>query len=173
MLLRAAHLDDVDGLASCIVASWLQAHQHQIPCRLWERRRRTWTVDVSASAWKRTLLDIAAQADARSHVLVATESEEIVGLVTGTVDDEGEGEVHALYIAPGHQRRGVGQQLLATSFETFRAAGASSAKIVVLEANLPARRFYERLGGCEAGSGEVHEEEEVVPAIVYTWSLNA
>jgi ribosomal protein S18 acetylase RimI-like enzyme len=172
MLIRAADLDDVDELASCIVTSWLQAHEHQIPLHLWQRRRENWTVDASAAAWKRTLLEIGAEAQLGSHVLVATESERIVGLVAGIVDDGGAGEVIALYVGPEHQHRGVGKRLLEASFDALSAAGASTVRIVVLAANLPARRFYERLGGSEAGSAEVDEDEEVLPAIVYTWFLD-
>jgi ribosomal protein S18 acetylase RimI-like enzyme len=172
MLVRDADLADVDGLASCIVASWLEAHHDQIPPELWERRRETWTVEVSAAAWNRTLLEIATEAAVRSHVLVATESEMIVGLVMGTMDESGEGEVDALYVAPDHQGRGVGRRLLSASFERLRAAGAENARVVVLAANAPARQFYEHMGGGEAGSAEIDEDGEVLPATAYSWPLN-
>ena len=172
MLVRDADLADADGLASCIVTSWLEAHQHQIPRDLWEHRRENWTVEVSAAAWNRTLQEIATEAAVRSHVLVATESEMIVGLVMGTVDNGGEGEVDALYVAPDHQGRGVGRRLLAASFERLRAAGAENARVVVLAANAPARQFYEHLGGSEAGSVELDEDDEVLPATAYLWRLN-
>jgi ribosomal protein S18 acetylase RimI-like enzyme len=176
MLVRDADLADVDGLASCIVASWLEAHQHQIPRELWERRRENWTVEVSAAAWNRTLQEIATEAAVRSHVLVATESESesemIVGLVMGTVNESSEGEVDALYVAPGHQGRGVGRRLLSASFEQLRAEGAENARVVVLAANAPARQFYEHLGGSEAGSVELDEDDEFLPATAYLWRLN-
>ena len=172
MLVRDADVADVDGLASCIVASWLEAHRHQVPRDLWEHRRDNWTVEVSAAAWNRTLLEIAAEAAVRSHVLVATELEMIVGLVMGTVNESGEGEVDALYVAPEHQGRGVGRRLLSASFERLRAAGAENARVVVLAANAPARQFYQHMGGSEAGSVEVDEDDEVLPATAYSWSLN-
>ena len=102
---------------------------------------------MSAAAWNRTLQEIATEAAVRSHVLVATESEMIVGLVMGTVNESGEGEVDALYVAPEHQGRGVGRRLLSTSFERLRAEGAENARVVVLAANAPARQFYEHMGG--------------------------
>jgi len=175
MLVRDADLADVDGLASCIVASWLEAHQHQLPRELWERRRENWTVEVSAAAWNRTLLEIATEAAVRSHVLVATESESemIVGLVMGTVNESGEGEVDALYVAPEHQGRGVGRRLLSASFERLRAAGAENARVVVLAANAPAQQFYEHMGGSEAGSVELDEDHELLPAIAYLWPLHS
>jgi ribosomal protein S18 acetylase RimI-like enzyme len=151
MLVRDADLADVDGLASCIVASWLEAHQHQVPRELWERRRENWTVEVSAAAWNRTLQEVATEAAVRSHVLVATESESesemIVGLVMGTVNESGEGEVDALYVAPGHQGRGVGRRLLSASFERLRAAGAENARVVVLAANAPRPAVLRTHGG--------------------------
>jgi len=173
MLVRDADRADVDGLASCIVTSWLQAHRHQVPHDLWERRREDWTVDVSAAAWDRTLAEIAASARVRSHVLVATDSATVVGLVMGTVGDHRDGEVNALYVLPEHQGRGVGRQLLLASFDRLWATGARSVSIVVLAANAPARRFYERMGGSEAGPAEVEEDDDFLPAVAYTWPLNA
>ena len=142
---------------------------------LWERRRENWTVEVSAAAWNRTLLEIATDAAVRSHVLVATESESaemIVGLVMGTVNGSGEGEVDALYVAPEHQCRGVGRRLLSASFERLRAAGVENARVVVLAANAPARQFYEHMGGSEAGSVELDEDDELLPATAYLWRLH-
>jgi len=172
MEVRTADLNDADGLASCIVPTWLEAHRNQIPHHLWNRRQQTWTVDVSASAWKRLLSGIDSEAESRSHVVVATESEMIVGLVAGTVDGDGHGEVSALYVLPRHQRRGVGRRLLSSSLETLFDAGASSVSVVVLEANAPARQFYENLGGIEVGSTDVDEDNEVLPAVIYRWTLD-
>ena len=95
-----------------------------------------------------------------------------MGLVAGTADDDGRGEVSALYVLPGHQRRGVGRRLLSTSFETLLNAGASSVSVVVLEANAPAQQFYENLGGSEVGSTDVDEDDEVLPAVIYRWTLD-
>lgn len=172
MEVRIADPNDADGLASCIVPTWLKAHRDQIPRHLWNRRQQTWTVDVSAAAWERLLFGIASEAESRSHVIVAIESGMIVGLVAGTVDDDGQGEVSALYVLPGYQRRGVGRRLLSTSFETLLNAGASSVSVVVLEANAPARQFYENLGGSEVGSTEVDEDDEVLPAVICSWTLD-
>jgi len=171
MEVRTADPDDADGLASCIVPTWLEAHRDQIPSHLWNRRQQTWTVDVSASGWKRLLTAIASEAQSRSHVIVATESEMIVGLVAGTVDDDRQGEVNALYVLPHHQRQGVGRRLLLSSFESLLNAGASSVSVVVLGANAPARQFYEDLGGSEVGSTQVDEDDEVLPAVIYRWAL--
>ena len=172
MEVRTAGLDDAQGLASCIVPSWLEAHRHQIPNHLWDRRRRNWTEDVSAAAWRRTLAEIATEAPARSHVLVATESEAIVGLAAGTVNGANAGAVEALYVVPAHQRGGVGRRLLEASFDALRSAGASSVSIVVLAANVPARRFYERVGGREVGATDVDEDGVALPAVTYEWALD-
>jgi ribosomal protein S18 acetylase RimI-like enzyme len=88
------------------------------------------------------------------------------------VNESGEGEVDALYVAPEHQGRGVGRRLLSASFERFRAAGAENARVVVLAANAPARQFYELMGGSEAGSVELDEDHELLPATAYLWPLH-
>lgn len=171
MEITTADLDDVEGLASCIVPAWLEAHRDQIPNHLWQRRREDWTIEVSAAAWKRTLAEIASEPETRSHVLVTTELGAIVGLVAGTLEGDDRGQVDALYVMPSHQRQGVGRRLLSASFEALRSAGASHVRIVVLAANAPARRFYESVGGHQVGLAEVEEDDELLPAVVYEWPL--
>ncbi len=56
------------------------------------------------------------------------------------------GEVFALYVDPQMQGRGVGRALLARSFAELERHGFLWAVVWVLEANDPARRFYERVG---------------------------
>jgi ribosomal protein S18 acetylase RimI-like enzyme len=172
MEIRTATPVDAEGLAACLVPSWLEAHRDQIPAHLWERRRRGWTVRDSAAAWKRTLIEISSESSPRSHVFVATEAGAVLGLVMGTVGGEGRGEVNALYVVPERQRHGIGRQLLSASLETLGGAGASSVEVVVLAANAPARRFYEALGARDLGPTEVDEDGEPLPGTIYEWPLD-
>ena len=55
-------------------------------------------------------------------------------------------EVHQLYIDPFFQREGIGSRLMMAFLEQARESGASSVILWVLEENLSARSFYERVG---------------------------
>ncbi|HWY25115.1 MAG TPA: GNAT family N-acetyltransferase [Nevskia sp.] len=57
------------------------------------------------------------------------------------------GEIRALYVLRSAQRLGIGRTLMAAMARHLLAQGHPSATLWVLEANLPARRFYEALGG--------------------------
>jgi ribosomal protein S18 acetylase RimI-like enzyme len=60
-----------------------------------------------------------------------------------------EGEVivvDQLFVAPGHERRGIGHRLLAYAEGFAIAERARSLRIVVEERNQPARNFYRRSG---------------------------
>lgn len=169
MEVRTATLADAESMATCIVPSWLDAHRGQIPDHLWERRRREWTVSDSARAWARTLGEISAETNPRSHIYVATESSAVVGLVMGTVGPDGRGAIDALYVVSERQGHGIGRRLFAASVDAFRSAGASGVEVIVLAANKPARRFYEALGGSHLGPAELDEEGESLPGAIYEW----
>lgn len=126
---------------------------------------------VAARAWKPRLHSAAediAHADAliaRGWVTVAEAPEG--GTVTGFLAREG-GYVHALFIAPGWQRRGIGRALIA------RAKTESPAlDLWTFTANTAARRFYEGAGFAEIERGNGSENEEGLPDIHYRWTAPA
>lgn len=123
---------------------------------------------VTARAWKPRLHSGAediAHADAliaRGWVTVAETPEG--GAVAGFLAREGS-YVHALFIAPAWQRRGIGRALIA------RAKAASPAlDLWTFAANTAARRFYEDAGFAEIARGDGSENEEGLPEIHYRWS---
>lgn len=59
----------------------------------------------------------------------------------------GEAEVATLYLLRSAQGLGLGRTLLGSTARALASRGARSLVISVLRDNIPARRFYERLGG--------------------------
>ncbi len=82
--------------------------------------------------------------------LVAVDGAAVLGLATTGLCRDGDfpnfGELMAIYVDPGHTRRGVGRSLLAAARRRLRAVGVAGALLWVLEGNAVARRFYERDG---------------------------
>jgi ribosomal protein S18 acetylase RimI-like enzyme len=74
-----------------------------------------------------------------------------VGYAAGTLQGgEGkaaEAEVFTLYVLRTAQNYGLGRALLGAAARVFQAQGAKSLSLSVLSGNLPARGFYEHLGG--------------------------
>jgi GNAT superfamily N-acetyltransferase len=94
--------------------------------------------------------------------LVADDGGRVVGFSTygPSRDDDAPsatGEVPAIYLAPDVIGTGVGRELLAETIVALRAAGFTRASLWVLEANVRARRFYEKAGWEWDGSVSQHD----------------
>jgi len=128
---------------------------------------------VSAAAWARTIGELETQG--RDVLLVAEEETgELLGLVLGTeAEDDSSGstaQIDALYVRPDRQGRGIGRVLLQEAAGALAPLGCSTLRVGVLTANLPARGFYEAMGGREVGRTTFDEEGHLLPGTVYAWS---
>jgi ribosomal protein S18 acetylase RimI-like enzyme len=59
--------------------------------------------------------------------------------------------LHALAVAPGHRRQGIGRAVTLAAAAFGRDHGAAGLALLVTEANLPARGLYAAMGFAEAG----------------------
>lgn len=157
-----------------MVTSWLSAHEGQMPAEAWRRRVADWTPEVSATGWARVLLAQAAGDAERDVLLVADHEGQLVGLVYARPADHHDptrtAEVSALYVDPTFHGQGVGAALLRTAASELSRLGFSTIRLEVLSANLPARGFYERLGGREIGEGTFDEDGHLLPVTIYEWA---
>ncbi|WP_374455427.1 N-acetyltransferase family protein [Nocardioides sp.] len=175
MEVRAARPEDAPALGRVMVGAWLSAHHGQMPEAAWQKRVEEWTPEVSAQGWARMLSSMAAGDQLRTVLLVAEEEpSDPVGLVLAT-EDEGDvsgatAQVNALYVLPTDQGRGTGRLLLRTAAAELRRRGFSRLHVGVLTANLPARGFYEAMGGHEVAQRTFDEEGVALPETVYGWS---
>lgn len=172
---RAAGPDDHPELGRVMVESWLSAHRGQIPDDAWRARSEEWTPEVSARGWAELLAELARASVPRDVLLVAEDdSGAVVGLVHGLVRNAEHGrsigEISSLYVAPDRHREGVGTALLQSAAEALGDLGAVGLRLSVLTANLPARAFYEAVGGREVGGGTTAEGSHQVPTTIYEWS---
>jgi len=140
--IRPATPDDLETIASLHVASWLSAYRGILPDEVLDRldpadRLRDWLCWFEAP---------------EANTFAALERRKLVGfarVLPVSVDGGGSagvGEISHLYVAPDSQSMGVGQALLARSFEDIVARGLERAVLWVIEKNYRARAFYERAG---------------------------
>ena len=175
MRIRAARAEDAPALGRVMVESWLTAHRGQVPDPAWQERAETWTPDVSARGWSKVLTDQAA-ADRPDDVLLLAEDGqgEVIGLVYGVMsaDDASRAtaEIVVLYVTPARHREGIGAALLKAVARELADLGVTGLRLNVLEANHPAREFYEATGGVEAGRTTIEEDGNVLPSVVFEWS---
>jgi GNAT superfamily N-acetyltransferase len=154
-----------------MVESFLSAHRGQMPDAAYQKRVDEWTPEVSGSAWERALADGGGEAGA---VLVAEDDDGgLVGLASGSAAEDDESgriaEVGALYVLTARRGQGIGRSLLGAAASCFAEQGFTELQISVLTANLPARAFYEAVGGQEVGQGTTDEEGYLLPITIYSW----
>lgn len=143
---RPAGPDDAEAVARLHARSWREHYRGSftdafLDGDLVAERRGVWRERLEAPP-------------ADQHVLLAVDGDALAGFVcvVGDHDPEWGSFVDNLHVAAEAKRRGVGASLM-------RRAGSWLAHrhpdlgvyLWVLEVNGPARRFYERLGGRDAG----------------------
>lgn len=145
-ILRPARADDAPALAALHVAVWRQTYGALAPpeavARLDERLRlRQWAealVDPTRATW------------------VAEGEGKMLGLAsTGTPGEPlfgTRGEIKHLYVAAGARRSGLGARLLQAGRAALTKASFAGAGLGVVAQNAPARAFYAKMGGREAGT---------------------
>ncbi len=147
MAVRDGLESDAEGIARVHVQGWRESYKDFMsPDAL-----AGLSVEERLSMWRSTL----AKPDPRSKLLVAEmDCREIVGFVcAGPARAEGaellatEAEFFAIYLLDRVKRQGLGRRLMAGVFSHLAGQGFRSAGLWVLKDNLPARRFYEALGG--------------------------
>lgn len=96
----------------------------------------------------------------RGWVTVAEDASGVIGFVA-----RDGGMIHALYIAAGHQGRGVGTALLAQM-----QSEASPLELWTFQANTRAQAFYLRHGFAEIERTDGARNDEGLPDIRYRWT---
>ena len=141
-MLRRARPDDVDAIVEIFVTSRAEA-MPWLPV--------LHTPDEDREHFARRI--------AHEEVWVAEHDGRVAGFAS--IDD---GWLNDLYIAPGHQRRGIGDALFARAKDSM----PSGFRWYVFQWNERARRFYEARGGVAIELNDAGGEERL-PDALYEW----
>jgi ribosomal protein S18 acetylase RimI-like enzyme len=88
--------------------------------------------------------------DQRHHIVVALQKELVIGFASGVYvhpDNPPELWINEVGVAPSHQRRGVGRQVLRTMLGLGAELGCRAAWVLTSRSNLPAMGLYASVGG--------------------------
>jgi GNAT superfamily N-acetyltransferase len=111
--------------------------------------------------------------DGATLVVVAEEAGEVVGFASGGRERAGEigyaGELYAIYLLDGAQRRGLGRELFRAIVDGLRGMELSDLIVWVLRDNHRARGFYERLGGVYVRSQPITIGPSTLEEVSYAW----
>jgi ribosomal protein S18 acetylase RimI-like enzyme len=142
MRIRPADPSDIPAVAAIKVESWRHAYRGIVPDAVLDAL----TAQEVQAQW----LGVA-PAGFAGTVLVAEGPEGITGYtMSGPVREPAgdfPGQLYAIYLRPSQMRAGLGTALFRATAQRLAAQGLSEFLLWVLEANTPARAFYERHGG--------------------------
>lgn len=134
-MLRWATVDDAEDLADVHVTTWQRAYAGMFPDEYLAGLDR----EARTGWWRRFIED-----GAKVHV---ADDGDVVGFChADSSDEEGWGEIFAIYVHPDHWGDGHGHELLVAGESTLVTKGHDRALLWVLEHNHRGRRFYVRHG---------------------------
>ncbi len=145
--LRAARPADAPAISRLHAESWRGAYRGMLSDAYLDG-------DVHgerAAFWQRAL----SQPPANQHVIVAEDDGALLGFVSLYGDDDPAWgtRIEAVHVAPGNKRRGVGARLMVAAAAWCEVAHPGRGIYLhVLQPNVAAQRFYERIGGRNAQS---------------------
>jgi ribosomal protein S18 acetylase RimI-like enzyme len=169
--IRRAVFDDAQRLAEIHVTSWQYTYRSLLPDEVIQRHTHAQRLK-QCQQW----LD-----PASTHIavhLVAEMHQEILGfsVVIPSRDEENflqVFELGAIYFAPEHIGKGHGEALLRASIDAAHALRASALTLWVLDTNVRARRFYERMGFVLDGGQKLDERIGGAGEVRYRFAVDA
>jgi GNAT superfamily N-acetyltransferase len=137
MQVRLARSADALAVETIRVRGWQAAYRHILPPAELD------ALEIDATRWR----DRFDAPPAGWTTFVAELDTVVVGFASigPSRDEQGLGELYALYVEPSAWLQGTGRKLIARAEEELARTYAAAA-LWVLTANVRARRFYERVG---------------------------
>ena len=172
ILIREAVENDVEGIARVHVQGWRESYKDFLS----PEALAGLSVDERMQMWQGSFR----QPNPQARLLVAeTDEGEIVGFARGAPVRRGEGsdrldaeaEIAAIYLLDEVKRRGIGRRLMRGVLDHLAAQGFRSVGLWVLKENLPARRFYEALGGTPGAEQSFDLRGQMVVEVAYRFEL--
>lgn len=168
---RAAVLDDARAIAEAHVAGWQSAYRGIVPAAVLDAL----SVESRATQWRDRLAD---REPTERRLWVVEHDAGVRGFAATApardrdADPAITSELMAIYLRPDSWGRGLGLALLTHAIDDLGARGWAALSLWVFEANLRARRFYERAGfAIDAGRKSETYGGTLLPALRYRRAL--
>jgi GNAT superfamily N-acetyltransferase len=161
--IRAATVEDAEGIARTHVASWKATYPEIVP----QDYLDSLSVENFADRWRSSLISSSGM-----RIYVAEYNGVICGFAAGgpaRAEISGfSGELYAIYLNPEAQRSGIGARLFWSVAEDLVSSGHRGMYVWVLKDN-PSRGFYERMGGSPLTTAEIEIGGKMLTEISYGW----
>ena len=166
---RTATADDADAVARVNVDTWRTTYPGIVPDDLLAGL----SYEDVARGYRRSLGDPTSIARGIFGLLAQDPRGGVVGIAlagpTWEPNPEYTSEIRILYVLEAYQGRGIGHVLVHAAVERLLERHHSSLVIWVFEANGPARRFYEALGGQVVGQRKFQIRGFTIDEVAYGW----
>ena len=167
MEIRRATSDDAVALARVQIDSWRVAYRGLVP----DSHLDSLDYELRAQRFREPPAQFAEER------YLAEQNGEVLGFLTlgecrdGDVDPKTCGEIWAIYLEPGHWRKGIGTSLCRYGERILKARGYRSAMLWVFAGNDQARRFYEAMGFRPDGASKTLNPGAPLEAVRYRKEL--
>jgi ribosomal protein S18 acetylase RimI-like enzyme len=162
--IRQAGREDADLIARMHAASWKDAYRNILPREYLDddlegERRRHWHKKMN-------------ELNDSDFVLIAEENDLPVGFISVWNEDSREYDafIDNLHVLPGEKGNGKGSALMMQAAEMLVRSGKKSFYLWVLDQNVPARVFYERMGGTATDKSLFEIRGEKIPETRFVWA---
>lgn len=143
LIIRNAYLPDAKKIAALQVCCWQSAYKEIFPTE----KLKSLSLKEKELIW---LERLNRPVDNHSRTQLAEFNDEIIGFCSfGIVDDfenNANGTIFAVYFSERFWGKGYAQILMASALQELKALGCKTVSLWVIENNLRARAFYNKLG---------------------------
>jgi ribosomal protein S18 acetylase RimI-like enzyme len=169
-MIRKATQDDIPAIAALHIEGWKGAYggivdQGYLDGLTVEQRTKDW------EGW---------MAAGESEVYIAEEGRKPAGFVvigrtktpppgSSPIRPSHSGEIYALYLHPDFWRRGIGTALIKHAARELKERKHSTVCLWVMDANVRAKSFYEKMGGQKIGSKMIEIGPSKLKEVCYGW----
>jgi len=164
-IVRPARVEDAEAIGWVSVTAWRETYAGIMP----DEYLASLSTPQRAGVFRDRIL----QLPSKQAIFVALEQDDVVGFGVCGPTRESElgtdGEVFAINIVDAAKRKGLGLRLMMAMAEGLVHSGFAGAGLWVVEANAPARRFYELLGGREATRKDQQFGDRTLVELGYAW----
>ncbi|MGL4232858.1 MAG: GNAT family N-acetyltransferase [Casimicrobium sp.] len=164
MSFRRATLADAYAIAHVHCTSWRETYAGLLPQTIIDHYS---VLEQRVSMWEKALIRNT------GSIWVALDSNDVVGFANGgetrSREDGCDAQLYVINVLRIAQGEGVGLGLVCRVFDDLRASGFSSARVEVLHNNMPAIRFYEKLGAIHVRDETNRDLGYDVTDAVYVW----
>jgi ribosomal protein S18 acetylase RimI-like enzyme len=156
IVIKNATISDAKDIATIHVHSWKKAYAGIVPAII----LNSLSIENYHNAWHEYLTQ-------GCTVLLATELDQVHGFVSycpsrdKDADPVKTAEISAIYLAPEQFRKGLGTRLCEAVEAAISESGFAELTLWVLDANHPARAFYERLGFIPTGDAVANHFDKI------------